>query len=179
MGLHDMLPCYAWRSCIAGCTASTLLRTHSCHCRCNQQWLQLYCHYLLGLLGPKPHHHPQEGSHTGSYSRPLTLRFVVFCLQSCSQHQALSARKARGAGKQSDQQQQQQGPYVITRSAAAAAEPARDCADSMPGWLQDASQQRSSWQQQGIKQQQQQQPDQETSVGSDAMMWSPAKGSAA
>jgi hypothetical protein len=51
----------------------------------------------------------------------------------------------------------------------------------MPAWLQDSSQQRTSWQQHGIKQQQQQQqqPDQETSVGSDAMMWSPAKGSAA
>jgi hypothetical protein len=103
-------------------------------------------------------------------------------MQSCCQHQALSARKARGAGKQLDQQQQQQqqGPYLITRSAATSV-PARDCTDSMPAWLQDASQQRSSWQQHGLKQQQQQQQqlDQETSVGSDAMVWSPAKGSGA
>lgn len=84
-------------------------------------------------------------------------------------------------GKQPEQQQhQQQGPFVVTRSAAAAPAPAaaRGCADSMPGWLQDA-QPRAPWQLQGIKQQPQQQQHEEgqdVSQGSDAMVWSPAKG---
>lgn len=102
--------------------------------------------------------------------------------QTCSQHQSLVNRKARGTVRQQDQQQQAQlGSPMVTRSAAAAVSgpaAARGCADAVPACLQDAQQQQAQrqgqWQPLALKQQQQQEAQQ---GGPDAMMWSPAKSS--
>lgn len=71
---------------------------------------------------------------------------------------------------------------MVTRSAAAAAAvspppPARGSADSMPAWLMDQQQahKQAQWLQLGVKQQVEEQA---VPSGSDAMLWSPAKGSA-